>query len=61
VSGPLDQLIRRNWWAAVAALCRLTGDLEAAEDAVQDACVVALERWPATGMPANALGPGLPT
>jgi RNA polymerase sigma-70 factor (ECF subfamily) len=56
VSGPLDQLIRRNWWAAVAALCRLTGDLEAAEDAVQDACVVALERWPATGMPANALG-----
>jgi RNA polymerase sigma-70 factor (ECF subfamily) len=56
VSGPLDQLIRRHWWAAVAALCRLTGDLEAAEDAVQDACVVALERWPATGVPANALG-----
>ena len=56
VSGPLDQLIRRHWWAAVAALCRLTGDLGAAEDAVQDACVVALERWPATGVPDNALG-----
>ena len=56
MSGPLDQLIRQHWWAAVAALCRLTGDLEAAEDAVQDACVVALERWPATGVPANALG-----
>jgi RNA polymerase sigma-70 factor (ECF subfamily) len=56
VSGSLDQLIRQHWWAAVATLCRLTGDLDAAEDAVQDACVAALERWPATGVPDNALG-----
>jgi RNA polymerase sigma-70 factor, ECF subfamily len=56
VSGPLDQLIRRHWWVAVATLCRLTGDLQAAEDAVQDACVAALERWPASGVPDNALG-----
>jgi RNA polymerase sigma-70 factor, ECF subfamily len=56
VNDSLEQLIRRHWWAAVAALCRLTGDLEAAEDAVQDACVVALERWPVTGVPGNALG-----
>jgi RNA polymerase sigma-70 factor, ECF subfamily len=56
VSDPLDQLIRTHWWAAVAALCRLTGDLDAAEDAVQEACVVALERWPTVGVPDNALG-----
>ena len=56
MSVPVDQLIRQHWWAAVATLCRLTGDLGAAEDAVQDACVVALERWPATGVPGNALG-----
>jgi RNA polymerase sigma-70 factor (ECF subfamily) len=56
VSSPLDQLIRRHWWAATAALCRLTGDIGAAEDAVQDACVAALEQWPATGAPDNALG-----
>ena len=56
MTGPLDQLIRRHWWAAVATVCRLTGDLGAAEDAVQDACVAALERWPATGVPDNALG-----
>src|SRR5580704_19244529 len=56
VSAPLDQLIRSRWWAAVATLCRLTGDLEAAEDAVQEACVVALERWPSAGVPDNALG-----
>ncbi|HLK74190.1 MAG TPA: sigma-70 family RNA polymerase sigma factor [Streptosporangiaceae bacterium] len=56
MSGSLDQLIRQHWWAAVAALCRLTGDLGTAEDAVQDACVAALERWPVTGVPGNARG-----
>jgi RNA polymerase sigma-70 factor (ECF subfamily) len=56
VSVPLDQLIRWHWWAAVATVCRLTGDLGAAEDAVQEACVAALERWPAAGVPDNALG-----
>ena len=56
MSAPLDQLIRQHWWAAVATVCRLTGDLQAAEDAVQDACVAALERWPTAGVPDNALG-----
>jgi RNA polymerase sigma-70 factor (ECF subfamily) len=56
VTGPLDQFVRQRWWAAVATVCRLTGDLEAAEDAVQDAYVAALERWPVTGVPDNALG-----
>jgi len=56
VSAPLDQLIRQHWWAAVATVCRLTGDLDAAEDAVQDACVAALERWPTAGVPDNAQG-----
>jgi RNA polymerase sigma-70 factor, ECF subfamily len=31
------------------------GDLEVAEDAVQDACLVALDRWPSSGVPANPL------
>jgi RNA polymerase sigma-70 factor, ECF subfamily len=56
VSAPLDELIRSHWWAAVATLCRLTGDLGAAEDAVQEACIVALEQWPSAGVPDNALG-----
>lgn len=46
-------LFRAHWGAAVAATTRLVGDLEAAEDAVQDACVVALDRWPSSGVPAN--------
>ena len=29
------------------------GDLEVAEDAVQDACAAALAQWPADGVPAN--------
>ena len=35
MTGPLDQLIHQQWWAAVATVCRLIGDLDAAEDAVQ--------------------------
>ncbi|HEX3305435.1 MAG TPA: sigma-70 family RNA polymerase sigma factor, partial [Streptosporangiaceae bacterium] len=29
------------------------GDLEAAEDAVQDACLLAVSAWPVTGVPAS--------
>jgi hypothetical protein len=50
-----EQLFREHWWAAVAAVMRLAGDLDLAEDAVQDACCVALERWPAEGRPAAGL------
>jgi RNA polymerase sigma-70 factor (ECF subfamily) len=37
----------------VATLTGMFGDLEAAEDAVQDACLLAVARWPVTGVPAN--------
>jgi RNA polymerase sigma-70 factor, ECF subfamily len=37
----------------VATLTRLLGDLEAAEDAVQDACAVAVTKWPSEGVPSN--------
>ena len=36
---------------AVAILTRILGDLELAEDAVQDAFARALERWPEDGVP----------
>jgi RNA polymerase sigma-70 factor, ECF subfamily len=35
----------------IAALVRLTGDLDTAEDLAQDALVAALEHWPRTGVP----------
>ena len=37
----------------MATLIRLTGDFDLAEEAVQDAFVIALERWPHDGLPAN--------
>jgi RNA polymerase sigma-70 factor (ECF subfamily) len=49
-------VFRAHWWAAVAAVTRQVGDLEVAEDAVQDACAAALAQWPAVGLPANPRG-----
>jgi RNA polymerase sigma-70 factor (ECF subfamily) len=39
---------------AVATLIRVTGDFDLAEEAVQEAFIVALERWPHEGVPANS-------
>jgi len=39
----------------IAALARITGDVDAAEELAQDALVIALERWPVQGVPD---GPG---
>ena len=46
-------MFRAHWWAAVATVARLVGDLEIAEDAVQDACAAALTQWPAARHPSN--------
>jgi RNA polymerase sigma-70 factor, ECF subfamily len=45
------RLFRRQSGRAVAILARALGDLDLAEDAVQDAYAVALARWPADGVP----------
>ena len=49
-------MFRESRGAALATLIRVFGDIALAEDAVQDAFVVALERWPAEGMPLNPGG-----
>jgi RNA polymerase sigma-70 factor (ECF subfamily) len=49
----IEDVVRSHWWRAVATVTRLVGDLELAEDAVQDACLAALDQWPARGVPAN--------
>src|SRR5262245_55047327 len=48
-----DALFREHWWAAVAALAASAYDLQIAEDAVQDACVAAMEQWKSDGIPEN--------
>jgi RNA polymerase sigma-70 factor (ECF subfamily) len=48
-----ERVFRDEWGRVLATLIRFLGDFDAAEEAVQDAFVVALERWPVDGMPAN--------
>jgi len=49
----VEQVFREEWGHAVAILTRVLGDLELAEDAVQDAFAIALERWATDGLPRN--------
>jgi RNA polymerase sigma-70 factor (ECF subfamily) len=46
-------VFRVHWWRAVATVTRLVGDLETAEDAVQEACAAAIVRWRERGVPAH--------
>ena len=52
----IARLFREESGRAVATLVRLFGDIDIAEEAVQEAFVVASERWPATGLPPNPGG-----
>ncbi len=47
---------RQEYGRAVAVLVRVFGDIDLAEDAVQDAFAAALERWPVTGLPPSPAG-----
>jgi RNA polymerase sigma-70 factor, ECF subfamily len=49
----VDRLFRRESGRAVATLIRVLGDFDLAEEAVQEAFAVALDRWPVDGMPDN--------
>src|ERR671919_449950 len=51
--GVVDRLFRQESGRAVATLIRVLGDFDLAEEAVQDAFAVALERWPTLGLPHN--------
>ena len=46
-------MFREEYGRAVSVLVRVCGDIDAAEEAVQDAFVAAVEHWPATGIPPN--------
>ena len=58
--GPLapaiERVFREEYGRAVAVLVRVCGDIDAAEEAVQDAFTAAAARWPATGLPPSPAG-----
>src|SRR5919106_781815 len=49
----IEKIFRDEAGRALSTLIRLVGDFDLAEDALQDAFAVALERWPAAGLPSN--------
>ncbi len=49
----VEELFREEWGRTLAILARTLGDVQLAEDAVQEAFAAALERWPRDGAPQN--------
>jgi RNA polymerase sigma-70 factor, ECF subfamily len=57
VSGAeIERVFRAEYGRAVAVLVRVFGDIDVAEEAVQDAFAAAAARWPASGLPPSPAG-----
>jgi RNA polymerase sigma-70 factor (ECF subfamily) len=52
----VEAVFRESYGRAVAVLTRLLGDIDAAEEAVQDAFLTAVQRWPVDGVPPSPAG-----
>ncbi|MFD7444588.1 RNA polymerase sigma factor [Streptomyces sp. NPDC059909] len=52
----VERVFREECGRAVAVLVRAFGDIDVAEEAVQDAFTTAVERWPAAGLPPSPAG-----
>ena len=52
-SDAIERVFREEYGRVVAGLVRLLGNIDLAEESVQEAFVVATQRWPETGLPPN--------
>jgi RNA polymerase sigma-70 factor, ECF subfamily len=52
----IERIYRQEYGRAVAVLVRVFGDIDLAEDAVQDAFAAAVPRWRASGLPSSPAG-----
>jgi RNA polymerase sigma-70 factor, ECF subfamily len=52
----IERVFREEYARAVAVLVRHFGDIDVAEEAVQDAFTAAVQRWPETGLPPSPAG-----
>jgi RNA polymerase sigma-70 factor (ECF subfamily) len=52
----VEAVFRAEYGRAVSVLVRFLGDIDLAEEAVQDAFTTALGRWPRTGVPPSPAG-----
>ncbi len=55
-SADLERIFREEYGRAVSVLVRAFGDIDIAEDAVQDAFAAALQHWPSAGLPPSPAG-----
>ncbi|MFC4147432.1 RNA polymerase sigma factor [Micromonospora mangrovi] len=52
----VERVFRAEYGRAVAVLVRLLGDIDLAEEAVQDAFTTAVDHWPTRGLPPSPAG-----
>lgn len=52
----VEAVFRAEYGRAVAVLVRFLGDIDLAEEAVQEAFTTAVQRWPRTGVPPSPAG-----
>ena len=52
----IERVFREESGRAVAVLVRVFGDIDVAEEAVQEAFTSAVQRWPSTGLPPSPAG-----
>jgi RNA polymerase sigma-70 factor (ECF subfamily) len=51
INQTIDSVYRSDWGRIVAALIKLVGDFDVAEEAAQEAFTIAVNQWPVTGVP----------
>jgi RNA polymerase sigma-70 factor (ECF subfamily) len=52
----IESVFREEYGRAVAVLVRVFGDIDIAEEAVQEAFAAAVQRWPSAGLPPSPAG-----
>ncbi|HSK25507.1 MAG TPA: RNA polymerase sigma factor [Jiangellales bacterium] len=52
----IERVFREEYGRAVAVLIRVLGDIDLAEESVQEAFAAAVQRWPTTGLPPSPAG-----
>jgi RNA polymerase sigma-70 factor (ECF subfamily) len=52
----IERVFRAEYGRAVAVLVRVFGDIDVAEESVQEAFTVAVQRWPTAGLPPSPAG-----
>jgi RNA polymerase sigma-70 factor (ECF subfamily) len=56
LAAEIERVFRQEHGRAVAVLVRVFGDIDVAEEAVQDAFAAAVQRWPTAGLPPSPAG-----